>query len=152
MKNKHVEFFRNLYLTFLEYDGNLLRRELFGCPSEADVNSENVSGPRGSVPSGAPGSVPGSGSAVGRGGGEMAHAHIASVPISEDAEGGAGPRFGEVRSEFPSRGIRMNENGSETMDKGARRSQEALRSACAWHPKIQRGQCMGWHRRSLQLL
>lgn len=47
MKNKHVEFFRNLYLTFLEYDGNLLRRELFGCPSEADVNSENVSGSRG---------------------------------------------------------------------------------------------------------
>lgn len=46
VKNKHVEFFRNLYLTFLEYDGNLLRRELFGCPSEADVNSENVSGPR----------------------------------------------------------------------------------------------------------
>lgn len=33
VKNKHVEFFRNLYLTFLEYDGNLLRRELFGCPS-----------------------------------------------------------------------------------------------------------------------
>lgn len=46
VKNKHVEFFRNLYLTFLEYDGNLLRRELFGCPSEADVNSENVSGSR----------------------------------------------------------------------------------------------------------
>ncbi|XP_061494960.1 xylosyl- and glucuronyltransferase LARGE1 isoform X2 [Rhineura floridana] len=42
VKNKHVEFFRNLYLTFLEYDGNLLRRELFGCPSEADVNSENL--------------------------------------------------------------------------------------------------------------
>ncbi|EPY72728.1 like-glycosyltransferase [Camelus ferus] len=42
VKNKHVEFFRNLYLTFLEYDGNLLRRELFGCPSEADVNSENM--------------------------------------------------------------------------------------------------------------
>ncbi|XP_063350637.1 xylosyl- and glucuronyltransferase LARGE1 isoform X1 [Pelmatolapia mariae] len=41
VKNKHVEFFRNLYLTFLEYDGNLLRRELFGCPSEADHNSEN---------------------------------------------------------------------------------------------------------------
>uniref|UniRef100_A0A8C4HF82 Glycosyltransferase-like protein LARGE2 n=1 Tax=Dicentrarchus labrax TaxID=13489 RepID=A0A8C4HF82_DICLA len=35
VKNKHVEFFRNLYLTFLEYDGNLLRRELFGCPSQA---------------------------------------------------------------------------------------------------------------------
>uniref|UniRef100_A0A4X2KPW2 LARGE xylosyl- and glucuronyltransferase 2 n=1 Tax=Vombatus ursinus TaxID=29139 RepID=A0A4X2KPW2_VOMUR len=33
VKNKHVEFFRNLYLTFLEYDGNLLRRELFGCIS-----------------------------------------------------------------------------------------------------------------------
>ncbi|KAL5007500.1 hypothetical protein ScPMuIL_016306 [Solemya velum] len=31
VKNKHVEFFRNLYLTFLEYDGNLLKRELFGC-------------------------------------------------------------------------------------------------------------------------
>ncbi|XP_027899736.1 xylosyl- and glucuronyltransferase LARGE1 isoform X2 [Xiphophorus couchianus] len=42
VKNKHVEFFRNLYLTFLEYDGNLLRRELFGCPSEADPNSENL--------------------------------------------------------------------------------------------------------------
>uniref|UniRef100_A0A4W2DLG2 LARGE xylosyl- and glucuronyltransferase 1 n=1 Tax=Bos indicus x Bos taurus TaxID=30522 RepID=A0A4W2DLG2_BOBOX len=42
VKNKHVEFFRNLYLTFLEYDGNLLRRELFGCPSETDVNSENL--------------------------------------------------------------------------------------------------------------
>nr|XP_040134683.1 LARGE xylosyl- and glucuronyltransferase 1 isoform X1 [Ictidomys tridecemlineatus] len=42
VKNKHVEFFRNLYLTFLEYDGNLLRRELFGCPSEADVNSKNL--------------------------------------------------------------------------------------------------------------
>ncbi|XP_042083730.1 LARGE xylosyl- and glucuronyltransferase 1 [Haplochromis burtoni] len=42
VKNKHVEFFRNLYLTFLEYDGNLLRRELFGCPSEADHNSENL--------------------------------------------------------------------------------------------------------------
>uniref|UniRef100_A0AAY5KS44 LARGE xylosyl- and glucuronyltransferase 1 n=1 Tax=Esox lucius TaxID=8010 RepID=A0AAY5KS44_ESOLU len=42
VKNKHVEFFRNLYLTFLEYDGNLLRRELFGCPSETDHNSENA--------------------------------------------------------------------------------------------------------------
>uniref|UniRef100_A0A7N6B133 LARGE xylosyl- and glucuronyltransferase 1 n=1 Tax=Anabas testudineus TaxID=64144 RepID=A0A7N6B133_ANATE len=42
VKNKHVEFFRNLYLTFLEYDGNLLRRELFGCPSEVDHNSENL--------------------------------------------------------------------------------------------------------------
>uniref|UniRef100_A0AAR2J3W7 LARGE xylosyl- and glucuronyltransferase 1 n=1 Tax=Pygocentrus nattereri TaxID=42514 RepID=A0AAR2J3W7_PYGNA len=42
VKNKHVEFFRNLYLTFLEYDGNLLRRELFGCPSKTDHNSENL--------------------------------------------------------------------------------------------------------------
>ncbi|XP_041753877.2 LARGE xylosyl- and glucuronyltransferase 2 [Coregonus clupeaformis] len=39
VKNKHVEFFRNLYLTFLEYDGNLLRRELFGCPSQATSES-----------------------------------------------------------------------------------------------------------------
>lgn len=31
VKTNHVEFFRNLYLTFLEYDGNLLRRKLFGC-------------------------------------------------------------------------------------------------------------------------
>uniref|UniRef100_A0A4W3K9S0 LARGE xylosyl- and glucuronyltransferase 1 n=1 Tax=Callorhinchus milii TaxID=7868 RepID=A0A4W3K9S0_CALMI len=42
VKNKHVEFFRNLYLTFLEYDGNLLRRELFGCPSAVDQNSQNA--------------------------------------------------------------------------------------------------------------
>lgn len=43
VKNKHVEFFRNLYLTFLEYDGNLLRRELFGCPSQASSESTEVS-------------------------------------------------------------------------------------------------------------
>lgn len=43
VKNKHVEFFRNLYLTFLEYDGNLLRRELFGCPSQASSESTVVS-------------------------------------------------------------------------------------------------------------
>lgn len=44
MKNKHIEFFRNLYLTFLEYDGNLLRRELFGCNSSVGVAiaSKNV--------------------------------------------------------------------------------------------------------------
>lgn len=36
VKNKHVEFFRNMYLTFLEYDGNLLRRELFGCSNSDD--------------------------------------------------------------------------------------------------------------------
>ncbi|XP_029438002.1 LARGE xylosyl- and glucuronyltransferase 2 isoform X2 [Rhinatrema bivittatum] len=40
VKNKHVELFRNLYLTFLEYDGNLLRRELFGCPSQPRPQSE----------------------------------------------------------------------------------------------------------------
>uniref|UniRef100_A0AAY4D4F4 Uncharacterized protein n=1 Tax=Denticeps clupeoides TaxID=299321 RepID=A0AAY4D4F4_9TELE len=42
VKNKHVEFFRNLYLTFLEYDGNLLRRELFGCPSQASSESTRL--------------------------------------------------------------------------------------------------------------
>jgi len=31
VKNKHGEFFRNLYLTFLEYDGNFLRRWIFPC-------------------------------------------------------------------------------------------------------------------------
>ncbi|XP_055755101.1 xylosyl- and glucuronyltransferase LARGE2s-like [Salvelinus fontinalis] len=44
VKNKHVEFFRNLYLTFLEYDGNLLRRELFGCPSRATSESVQLQG------------------------------------------------------------------------------------------------------------
>ncbi|XP_054828387.1 xylosyl- and glucuronyltransferase LARGE2 isoform X2 [Eublepharis macularius] len=39
VKNKHVEFFRNLYLTFLEYDGNLLRRELFGCANLPNLSS-----------------------------------------------------------------------------------------------------------------
>ncbi|XP_007944753.1 LARGE xylosyl- and glucuronyltransferase 2 [Orycteropus afer afer] len=42
VKNKHVEFFRNLYLTFLEYDGNLLRRELFGCPSQPPPQAEEL--------------------------------------------------------------------------------------------------------------
>ncbi|EDO48661.1 predicted protein [Nematostella vectensis] len=36
VKNKHGDFFRNLYLTFLEYDGNLLRRALFHCEKEGD--------------------------------------------------------------------------------------------------------------------
>lgn len=45
VKNKHVEFFRNLHLTFLEYDGNLLRRELFGCPSPPPPEAEQVRGP-----------------------------------------------------------------------------------------------------------
>ncbi|KAK4319840.1 hypothetical protein Pmani_009257 [Petrolisthes manimaculis] len=38
VKNKHVAFFRNLHLTFLEYDGNLLRRELFGCHNHSRTN------------------------------------------------------------------------------------------------------------------
>ncbi|CAL4062930.1 unnamed protein product [Meganyctiphanes norvegica] len=38
VKNKHIEFFRNLHLTFLEYDGNLLRRELFGCSNSHNVD------------------------------------------------------------------------------------------------------------------
>ncbi|XP_003746329.1 LARGE xylosyl- and glucuronyltransferase 2 [Galendromus occidentalis] len=41
VKNKHVQYFRNLYLTFLEYDGNLLRRELISC----NRSSPNESGP-----------------------------------------------------------------------------------------------------------
>lgn len=44
VKNKHVESFRNLYLTFLEYNGNLLRRELFGCPCPPPPGAEQVRG------------------------------------------------------------------------------------------------------------
>ncbi|XP_060032494.1 xylosyl- and glucuronyltransferase LARGE2 isoform X2 [Erinaceus europaeus] len=40
VKNKHVAFFRSLHLTFLEYDGNLLRRELFGCSSPLPPRAE----------------------------------------------------------------------------------------------------------------
>ena len=29
--NRDIDFFRNLHLTFLQYDGNLLRRELYNC-------------------------------------------------------------------------------------------------------------------------
>ncbi|XP_021119912.1 LARGE xylosyl- and glucuronyltransferase 2 isoform X2 [Heterocephalus glaber] len=42
VKNKDAEFFRNLYLTFLGYDGNLLRRELFGCPSQPPTGAEEL--------------------------------------------------------------------------------------------------------------
>eukprot|EP00096_Caligus_rogercresseyi_P012646 TRINITY_DN5364_c0_g1_i1.p1 TRINITY_DN5364_c0_g1~~TRINITY_DN5364_c0_g1_i1.p1 ORF type:complete len:743 (+),score=142.12 TRINITY_DN5364_c0_g1_i1:258-2231(+) len=31
VQNPHVEFFRNHFLTFIQYDGNLLRRDLIGC-------------------------------------------------------------------------------------------------------------------------
>ncbi|CAG0883631.1 unnamed protein product [Darwinula stevensoni] len=41
VQNKHVQYFRNLYLTFLEYDGNLLRRELFSCNS-SKVSSQDA--------------------------------------------------------------------------------------------------------------
>ena len=41
VKNKHLEFFRNLYLTFLEYDGNLLRRELIGCNNTKSIYTQN---------------------------------------------------------------------------------------------------------------
>lgn len=44
VKNKHAEFFRNLHLTFLGYDGKLLRRELFGCPSQLPPEAEQVRG------------------------------------------------------------------------------------------------------------
>ncbi|XP_075423642.1 xylosyl- and glucuronyltransferase LARGE2 [Ascaphus truei] len=42
VKNKHVELFRTLYLTFLEYDGSLLRRELIGCPSDGEQRSHTL--------------------------------------------------------------------------------------------------------------
>merc|ERR1712223_1068586 len=35
VKNRNVEYFRNHFLTFLQYDGNLLRRELFDCNSSS---------------------------------------------------------------------------------------------------------------------
>ncbi|KAK2182015.1 hypothetical protein NP493_371g01031 [Ridgeia piscesae] len=44
VKNKHIEYFRNLYLTFLEYDGNLLRRELFGCETVGNVTTQPQTG------------------------------------------------------------------------------------------------------------
>ncbi|EDV19857.1 uncharacterized protein TRIADDRAFT_32796, partial [Trichoplax adhaerens] len=31
VRNKHIQYFRNIYQTFIELDGNLLRRELIGC-------------------------------------------------------------------------------------------------------------------------
>lgn len=33
VKNKHGDFFRNLFRTFLNFDGNLLRRQLIHCPT-----------------------------------------------------------------------------------------------------------------------
>ena len=34
VKNKDVEYFRNHFLTFLQYDGNLLRRDLISCNNQ----------------------------------------------------------------------------------------------------------------------
>ena len=46
MKNKNVEYFRNHFLTFLQYDGNLLRRDLIQCSNNTlylyDSNDYNV--------------------------------------------------------------------------------------------------------------
>ncbi|XP_043233397.1 LARGE xylosyl- and glucuronyltransferase 1-like isoform X2 [Amphibalanus amphitrite] len=36
VQNKNAEFFRNQHLTFVEYDGNLLRRQLFSCPVSSE--------------------------------------------------------------------------------------------------------------------
>ena len=46
VKNKNVEYFRNHFLTFLQYDGNLLRRDLIQCSNNTlylyDSNDYNV--------------------------------------------------------------------------------------------------------------
>jgi len=34
--NKHINYFKNLHLSFLQYDGNLLRRELYNCHNAKD--------------------------------------------------------------------------------------------------------------------
>ena len=43
--NKHISYFRNLHLTFLQYDGNLLRRELYSCQPEARAEDASVAAP-----------------------------------------------------------------------------------------------------------
>ena len=40
VKNKDVEYFRNHYLTFLQYDGNLLRRDLMNCHNLTDTKDQ----------------------------------------------------------------------------------------------------------------
>ena len=46
VKNKNVEYFRNHYLTFLQFDGNLLRRDLINCnvsvQRQADATSKII--------------------------------------------------------------------------------------------------------------
>jgi len=55
VKIKHIEYFRNLYLTFLEYDGNLLRREFFGCEEITGADSATADATAAAAP---PPSVP----------------------------------------------------------------------------------------------
>ncbi|KAK2569201.1 Xylosyl- and glucuronyltransferase LARGE1 [Acropora cervicornis] len=43
VKNKHGEFFRNIYMTFLEYDGNFLRQWIFPCDDSDNKGSEMTS-------------------------------------------------------------------------------------------------------------
>ena len=43
VKNKNVEYFRNHYITFLQYDGNLLRQELFDCSNATSHAATKVS-------------------------------------------------------------------------------------------------------------
>lgn len=38
--NKHINYFKNLHLTFLQYDGNLLRRELYNCHTARDGDTQ----------------------------------------------------------------------------------------------------------------
>ena len=38
VKNKNVEYFRNHYITFLQYDGNLLRKNFFDCSNATTVH------------------------------------------------------------------------------------------------------------------
>lgn len=141
MKNKHVEFFRNLYLTFLEYDGNLLRRELFGCPSEADVNSENVSGSQGST---GPASEPSAQDLRGARLRVCKHERDTIPPREPTVCRGTGA---SMLAKFPRRETEMGKGTTETTDKVSLHSQDALRSLWPWHPhgmpRVQGGQCLG---------
>ena len=51
MKNKNVEYFRNHFLTFLQYDGNLLRRDLINCSNQTLYNSNAILDPHGNISS-----------------------------------------------------------------------------------------------------
>jgi glycosyltransferase-like protein LARGE len=42
VKNKHSDFFLNLYYTFVGFDGNLLRRQLFHCNNSISTFSTEV--------------------------------------------------------------------------------------------------------------